>query len=95
MKLLVPIVIVGVVGGLLDGFTDLHKIWCFLIGVVAFFLFVFIKSIFIAFRIMRENKGAKTIWIDQNNKVVKTDNEYERKNRAKQTADASQRSTEY
>lgn len=46
MRWLVPAVIIGGVGGWLDTTTDLHKIWCFLIGVAAFYGFLFIKSIF-------------------------------------------------
>lgn len=32
MKIVVPAVIIGLVGGLLDEFTELHKIWCFIRG---------------------------------------------------------------
>lgn len=46
MKLIVPAVIIGLVGGILDEVTDLNKVWCFLIGVVAFIIFLFIKSVF-------------------------------------------------
>lgn len=53
MKWIVPAVIIGLVGGMLDAYTDLHKIWCLLLGIVAFYIFVFIKSIFITARIMR------------------------------------------
>ncbi len=71
MKWIVPAIIIGLVGGMLDEFTTLHKIWCFLIGVGVFFLFVFIQSLFTTAKIMRKTKGAKKIWIDQNNNVIK------------------------
>ena len=45
MKWIVPAIIIGLVGGVLDEITDLHKVWCFLIGVGAFFAFVLIQSI--------------------------------------------------
>lgn len=70
MKWIVPAIIIGAVGGLLDETTDLHKVWCFLIGVGAFYLFVFIKSILNTARIMRQTKGNSKIWIDQNNNVI-------------------------
>lgn len=73
MKWIVPAIIIGFVGGMLDHHTDLHKIWCFLIGVAAFYLYVFIKSVFIAIREMRQTKGTKKIWLDQNNNVIKTE----------------------
>ena len=73
MKLLIPISIIGMVGGLIDGLTDLHKVWCFLIGVLTFYLLLFIKSIFTTIKIMKQTKGAKRVWIDQNNNVVKVD----------------------
>lgn len=73
MKLLVPAIIIGFVGGMLDSLTELHKIWCFLIGVGAFYVFVLIKSIIITARIMRQTKGAKKIWIDQNNNIIKAE----------------------
>lgn len=73
MKWIVPAIIIGLVGGILDEYTDLHKVWCFLIGVVAFFLYVFIKSIFTTKRIMKQTKGNKKIWIDQNNNVAKAE----------------------
>lgn len=73
MKSIVPAVIIGLVGGILDTCTDLHKIWCLIFGIVAFYVFVFIKSIFITARIMRKTKGKKKIWLDQNNNVVKTE----------------------
>ncbi len=73
MKWIIPAIIIGFVGGLLDEFTELHKIWCFLIGVVAFFLYVLIKSIFTTAKIMKETKGHDKIWIDQNNNIVKTE----------------------
>lgn len=72
MKWIVPAVIIGLVGGILDEVTDLSKIWCFLIGVAAFILFLFIKSIFITAKIMKETKGKQKIWIDQNNNVIKS-----------------------
>lgn len=73
MKWLVPAIIIGLVGGLLDKYTELHKVWCFLIGVAAFFLFVLIKSIFITARIRKQAKGHKKIWLDQNNNIARMD----------------------
>ena len=73
MKMIVPALIIGLVGGMLDAYTDLHKIWCLILGIVAFYVFVFIKSIFITARIMRKTKGKKKIWLDQNNNVEKTE----------------------
>ncbi len=73
MKLIVPAVIIGLVGGILDEVTDLNKVWCFLIGVVAFIIFLFIKSVFITARMMREAKGKKKVWIDQNNNIIKSE----------------------
>lgn len=73
MKWLVPAIIIGFIGGVFDEVTDLHKVWCFLIGVGTFIMFLFIKSIFITARIMRQTKGKKKLWIDQNNNVVKSD----------------------
>ncbi len=73
MKWLVPAIIIGLVGGILDEATNLHKIWCFLIGVGAFFLFVFVQSLWTTAKIMRKTKGAKKIWIDQNNNLIKSE----------------------
>lgn len=73
MKWIVPAIIIGLVGGFLDEYTELHKVWCFLIGVVAFYFYVFVKSIFTTIRIMKQTKGHKKIWIDQNNNVVKSE----------------------
>ncbi len=39
MKMLLPVIIIGLVGGVLDTATDLHKALCFLIGVAAFIIF--------------------------------------------------------
>lgn len=72
MKLIIPVVIIGIVGGILDQVTELHKVWCFLIGVAAFIVFLFLKSIFTTIRIM-QTKGKKTIWIDQNNNIIKSE----------------------
>lgn len=71
MRWLVPALIIGFVGGVLDEATDLHKAWCFLIGVGVFVFYLFIKSVFITIRVMKETKGAKKIWIDQDNNVIK------------------------
>lgn len=73
MKWIVPAIIIGLVGGFLDEYTELHKVWCFLIGVVAFYVLVFVKSIFTTVRIMKQAKGCKKICVDQNNKVVKSE----------------------
>lgn len=73
MKWLIPAIIIGLVGGILDAYTGLHKVWCFLIGVGAFIMFLLIQSAIIATKIRREakRKRAKKIWIDQNNNIVK------------------------
>lgn len=73
MKWIVPIVIIGLVGGIMDEITELNKVWCFLIGVAAFIVLLLIKSIFIAARIMLKTKGKKKIWIDQNNNVINSE----------------------
>lgn len=73
MRLLGPIIVIGLVGGILDTTTGLSKIWCFLIGVAAFFLIVLVKSIFTTYRIMRETKGKNKIYIDQNNNIAKAE----------------------
>lgn len=73
MKLIFPAVVIGLVGGLLDSYTELHKIWCFLIGVATFFLLVFIQSLFTTTKIMKQTKGAKKIWLDQNNNIIKSE----------------------
>lgn len=73
MKWIVPIVIIGFVGGIMDEITELNKVWCFLIGVATFIVFLLIKSIFIAARIMLKTKGKKKIWIDQNNNVINSE----------------------
>lgn len=73
MKWIVPAIIIGLVGGILDEYTQLHKVWCFIIGIAAFVCFLFIKSIFITARIRRQTKGKKRVWIDQNNNIVKTE----------------------
>lgn len=73
MKWLTPAIIIGLVGGYLDAHTDLHKVWCFLIGVAAFMIYLLIKSAFITIRVRRQSKGAKKIWLDQNNNIVKTE----------------------
>lgn len=73
MKWIVPIVIIGLVGGIMDEITELNKVWCFLIGVAAFIVLLLIKSIFIAARIMLNTKGKKKIWIDQNNNVINSE----------------------
>lgn len=67
MKWFVPAIIIGLVGGMFDEFTDLHKIWCFLIGIAAFFLFILVKSVIQTARTMKETKGRKKIWLDQDN----------------------------
>lgn len=54
MKWIVPAIIIGLVGGILDEVTDLHKVWCFLIGLVAFLLYVLIESIFVTIKIKRK-----------------------------------------
>ena len=72
MKWIVPAIIIGLVGGILDEYTQLHKVWCFVIGVFAFVCFLFIKSMFITAKIMKRTKGKNKVWIDQNNNIVKT-----------------------
>lgn len=71
MKYIVPAIIIGLTGGILDELTSLHKVWCFIIGIAAFLCFLFFKSIVITVRIMRETKGKTKIWIDQDNNIVK------------------------
>ena len=44
MKWIIPPIIIGLVGGVLDHCTDLHKVWCFLIGVGAFLVWLLIES---------------------------------------------------
>lgn len=70
MKIVVPAVIIGLVGGLLDEFTELHKIWCFIIGLTAFFAYVFIKSIFQTIKVKRLSKDKKRVWFDQNGNIT-------------------------
>ena len=70
MKWIVPAIIIGLVGGVLDEVTDLHKVWCFIIGVAAFLCFIFIKSIIITGSIMKQTKAKTKIWLDQNNNMV-------------------------
>ena len=71
MKCIVPIFIIGLTGGILDEMTELNKVWCFLLGIGVFYLFVLIKSIFTTWKVMRKTKGANKIWLDQNNNVIR------------------------
>lgn len=73
MKWIVPAVIIGLVGGILDDRTDINKFWCFLIGVAAYLIFLLIKSLFITVKIMRSSKGKKKVWLDHNNNIVKSE----------------------
>lgn len=73
MKWLLPAIIIGLVGGYLDAHTELHKVWCFLIGVGFFALYVFIKSVITTMRVMKQTKGAKAIKIDQHNRGIKSE----------------------
>lgn len=73
MKWIVPAVIIGLVGGILDDRTDLNKVWCFLIGLAVYLAFLLIKSIFTTVRIMRSTKGKKKVWLDPNNNIAKTE----------------------
>lgn len=73
MKWIVSAIIIGLVGGMLDEFTNLHKFWCFFIGVGTLLLGLFVKSIITMTRIMRQTKGKKKLWIDQNNNVVESE----------------------
>lgn len=73
MKWIIPAIIIGLAGGILDEYTQLHKVWCFIIGIAAFLCFLFIKSIFTTARIMRQSKGKKKVLIDRNNNIVKTE----------------------
>lgn len=73
MKWIVPAVIIGLVGGILDDRTDLNKFWCFMAGVAAYLFFLLIKSAITTVRIMRETKDKKKIWIDQNSNIVKSE----------------------
>ncbi len=70
MRWIVPVVIIGLVGGMLYEFTTLHKIWCFLIGFGVLLFVLFMKSMITTARIMHQTKGKKRIWVDQNNNVV-------------------------
>lgn len=70
MKWIIPATIIGLVGGVLNTVTDLHKVWCFLIGVAAFIVLLFIHSVIKTAKIMRKTKGAKKIWIDRDNNLV-------------------------
>lgn len=72
MRWIIPVIIIGLVGGVLDKVTELSKVWCFLIGVAVFILLLFVKSIFVTIKVMRQTKGAKKVWIDQNNNIIKT-----------------------
>ncbi len=71
MRLIFPAIVIGLVGGCFDAYTDLHKVWCFLIGAGSFFLILFLKSIIVAASVMKKTKGAKKIWLDQNNNIIK------------------------
>lgn len=73
IKLLLPAIIMGLVGGMLDTCTDLHKVWCFLFGVAAFFVFLLIQSVIKTAVIMKRTKGSKKICLDQNNNIIKTE----------------------
>ena len=73
MKIIFLALIIGLVGGMLDVCTSLHKVWCFLLGVAAFFVFVLIQSAIKAIVIMRRTKGSKKICLDQNNNIIKTE----------------------
>lgn len=73
IKLLLPAIIIGLVGGMLDACTSLHKVWCFLLGVAAFFVFLLIQSVIKTVVIMKKTKGSKEIWLDQNNNITKTE----------------------
>lgn len=53
MKWIIPAIIIGFVGGLLDEFTELNKVWCFLIGVGAFLCFVFVEALIKTIKIKR------------------------------------------
>lgn len=61
MKWIVPAIIIGLVGGILDEYTPLHKVLCFIIGIAAFVCFLFIKSIFITVRIRRQTKDKNEV----------------------------------
>ena len=73
MKYYVPAIIIGLVGGILDACTDLHNVLSLLIGIGTFFLYVLIRSIFKTASIMKKTTGAKKIWIDNNNNVIRTE----------------------
>lgn len=70
MKWIIPAIIIGLVGGVLDAATDLHKAWCFLIGVAAFIVFLFIQSLIKTAQIMRKTKGVRKVRIDRDDNVV-------------------------
>lgn len=58
MKWIVPAIIIGLVGGVLDEVTGLHRVWCFLIGVVAFIIYVFMKSVVKTIILKSKSKSA-------------------------------------
>lgn len=71
MKWVIPACVIGLVGGAFEALTNWHRVWCLLIGIGFWLLILFIKSVITTAKIMRETKGAKKIWIDQNNNVIR------------------------
>lgn len=53
MRNVVPLFIIGGIGGMLDASTELHKIWCLFIGIIAFYLFILVKLLFTTCKIMK------------------------------------------
>lgn len=71
MKWLIPCFVICVVGGMVEVLTNISRFWCVLIGIGFWLLILFIKSVITTAKIMRETKGAKKIWIDHNNNVIR------------------------
>lgn len=66
-----PCSVICIVGGMVEALTNLNRVWCVLIGIGVWLLILFIKAAITTSKIMRETKGAKKIWIDQNNNVIR------------------------
>lgn len=57
MKWIVPALIIGFAGGLLDGFTDLPKWICFLLGLGVFVVYMLVESLIKTSKIMKATKS--------------------------------------
>ena len=58
LKWIVPAIFISAVGGILDTITDLHKIWCFLIGVLAFYVCLLLRSAWITLELFIQKRFA-------------------------------------